>query len=66
MGDVIAGLLLLCVGFGVYFLPLIVAVHRKHRQVAAIAVLNIFAGWTVFLWLGALVWALMEEAPRHD
>ena len=32
--------------FGLYFIPAIVAHTRHHRQVLAITVLNVVAGWT--------------------
>ena len=40
-----------------YFLPAIVASVRKHHNQNAIAVLNIFLGWTLLGWIAALVWA---------
>jgi len=43
-----------------YFVPTIVAASREHHQTAAIAVLNVFLGWTVLGWVGALVWAATE------
>lgn len=50
-------LLMLCGGVCLYFLPALVAGSRKHRQVLAILVLNLFGGWTGFGWIAALVWA---------
>jgi|GEM_PF-2050226 len=44
---------------GGYFVPVIIAIRRRHRQVVAIAVLNVFLGWTFLGWLGSLVWALI-------
>jgi hypothetical protein len=40
-----------------YFLPSAIASHREHHQRAAIAVLNVFLGWTALGWIVALVWA---------
>lgn len=48
--------------FAVYFFPSIVAQVRKHRQLTAITVLNLFLGWTVLGWVIALVWACMKPA----
>lgn len=45
-----------------YMVPTIVASRRDHRNAPAIAVLNIFLGWTFVFWVIALVWASME--PR--
>lgn len=47
-----------------YFLPSIVADHRKHRNATAIAVLNLFLGWTFAGWVIALVWALIEQPNK--
>ena len=44
----------------VYFIPTIVAANRQHRNLAAIAVVNLFAGWTLIGWVGALAWAFIE------
>jgi hypothetical protein len=44
-----------------YFVPMIVAHQRRHRQRFAITILNIFAGWTVIGWVGGLVWACTTD-----
>jgi hypothetical protein len=44
----------------VYLLPTIIF-GRKKRNVAAIAVLNLYLGWTVIGWFGALVWASLRD-----
>ncbi len=41
-----------------YFTPILVANHRHHKNQAGIAVLNIFLGWTIIGWVGALIWAV--------
>lgn len=40
-----------------YFVPWLVAVKRRHHQVSAIFVTNLFLGWTFLGWVAALVWA---------
>lgn len=40
-----------------YLLPSLVAWRRRHVNQNAICVLNIFLGWTLLGWIGALVWA---------
>lgn len=45
----------------VYFLPSIIAAVRRKRQFDAILMLNLFAGWTVAGWVGALVWSVLRE-----
>lgn len=51
---------------GLYFVPTIVAGIRKKRNTAAIAVLNLFLGWTMVGWVIALVWAVAYEARSSD
>jgi hypothetical protein len=44
-----------------YFFPTLVAVLRRHRNALAIGLLNLFLGWTVIGWVGALVWAATAQ-----
>jgi len=62
-GPVFALVLIVIMGL-FYMLPSIVAASRRHRNMPAIAVLNILLGWTFIGWVGALVWALLRDAPR--
>jgi hypothetical protein len=55
--DMIPGLFLVVIALGLYFIPAIAAAGREHRQVLAIFILNLFLGWTLVGWVGALVWA---------
>lgn len=47
-----------------YFIPSVVAYKVKHRNMTAIIVLNIFAGWTFVGWVVALVWALTKNEKQ--
>jgi hypothetical protein len=53
-------LLLIVIGF-FYFLPALVASHRKNPNATAIFVLNLLLGWSVIGWVIALVWAFTGE-----
>ncbi len=44
-------------GLFLYFIPTLVALSRKHRQKGLIFVLNLLLGWSVFGWIGTLIWA---------
>jgi len=55
-----ATLLLFVIAF-LYSTPTIVASLRNHNQTAAIAVLNIFLGWTFVGWVVSLSWALVND-----
>lgn len=60
-GNVILAIVLLIGVVGIYFVPTIVANMQKHKNVVAIAALNLLLGWTVIGWVGALVWALIDS-----
>lgn len=57
--------LLLALGAALYFVPWIVAASRKHNNSGAIAVLNIFLGWTFIGWVAALVWAMTDNVKKE-
>jgi hypothetical protein len=48
----------------VYFLPVIVAGLRSHRNIGAIAVLNLLLGWTLLGWIGALIWSATSNTSQ--
>ncbi|EIC85485.1 superinfection immunity protein [Serratia sp. M24T3] len=47
--------ILACAG---YFLPFLIADHKKHKNLPAIFGLNLVLGWTVIGWIAALFWAV--------
>jgi prepilin signal peptidase PulO-like enzyme (type II secretory pathway) len=57
MDSVIGVLLLLSFLFCIYFMPSIMACGRRHPNVTAIIVINLFLGWTFLGWVIALAWA---------
>ncbi|HRF12582.1 MAG TPA: superinfection immunity protein [Candidatus Accumulibacter phosphatis] len=55
--EALAGIFLVfCAGF-FYFLPWIIAWARDHHQIGAIAIVNIFLGWTFIGWVVSLAWS---------
>src|SRR5713101_3391550 len=50
--------LALVVGLAAYFLPTLIAFYREHDYRFVIFAINIIAAWTVFAWVGVLVWAV--------
>jgi hypothetical protein len=46
-----------------YFIPAIVAFGRQHHNKGGILALNLFLGWTLICWIGALIWALTNQSP---
>ncbi len=52
-----------------YFLPFLIADHKKHKKLPAIFGLNLLFGWTIIGWIVALVWAYSgnkEPAPVYS
>ncbi len=42
----------------IYFIPVFVAASNDHKNSTGILILNLFLGWTVIGWIGALIWAV--------
>ena len=59
-GNDIAGFIGVLILAALYFTPTIVAFTR-HRQVASVAVVNLFFGWTFIGWVVALVMAVRDK-----
>ena len=59
----VAGVGLLILVAGIYFAPTILAMIHGHRYTSAICVINLFLGWTLIGWVGALAWAF---APPRE
>jgi len=45
----------------IYFLPSINAWRLNKKNTTAIFVLNLFLGWTLLGWVGALIWSVIKE-----
>lgn len=56
-------LVMLAVATIVYFVPTFVAALRNHPNAVAITLLNLFLGWTLIGWVGALIWASLARKP---
>lgn len=57
VGTLIA-LMLIALGIGLYFTPYLIG--RDKENSTGIFLLNLFLGWTLVGWLGALIWALLS------
>jgi len=53
-GSPLLGLLIFLVVLGLYFLPTIIVVARKKREMGPVIVVNILLGWTFIGWVVAL------------
>jgi hypothetical protein len=58
-------IILVVIGFVLYWVPTIIACRKHKRNSTAICVLNFFFGWTVIGWFGALIWALTVDEPAR-
>jgi len=50
----------------IYFIPTVIAAFRQSRHYLWIILTNIFAGWTILGWIGALVWAFLSKPPSSE
>lgn len=48
----------------IYMIPTCVAASRRHRNTMAIAVLNLFFGWTLLGFVVCLVWSLINVSDK--
>jgi len=62
----IDAIVFIAIAFGLYFLPLIVAVLRKAPNVGSVAVINFFLGWTLIGWVVALAMACRSIQPVRN
>lgn len=49
----------------IYFLPIIIAYLRKHKNILPIGLLTMFLGWTFFGWLAAILWSLNSDTAEN-
>lgn len=54
------------VGIILYFIPTLIAEDKKHRNIGAIGVLNLFVGWTFIGWVICLVWAVTNQESANE
>lgn len=47
----------------IYFLPSIIGRDAKYRS--GIIILNVFLGWTILGWIGALIWAVSSPKEKE-
>lgn len=53
-------------GPALYLLPTFEAWKREHKSLSAIALLNIFLGWTLIGWVAAMVWACKSQVQAVE
>jgi hypothetical protein len=44
-----------------YFLPVLVALGRQHKNIGPIIVVDLFLGWTFIGWIVAFAWAFSSQ-----
>lgn len=62
--DAIQVAILVAIGLSmlaVYLAPTLVASMLKRKNLPAIAAVNLLLGWTLIGWVGAFVWACVED-----
>lgn len=56
----------LFISLTIYFIPIIVAYIRKHKNIVPIGLLTLALGWTFFGWLAALLWSLNSDIDTDE
>lgn len=62
-GTVIFSVIMVLVALGLYFLPTIIARGRRVPNIAQVALVNFFFGWSVIGWIIALIMAAKPLPP---
>ncbi len=63
--NVLTGLGVVLLAFGLYLLPALVAGLRGHRQLVPLFVVNLFLGFTLVGWVVCLAWAFAAAEPAR-
>lgn len=61
MDEFLIALIIGAVALTFYFVPTLVGMARNTKRIGGIIVVNIFLGWTLLGWVGAFVWAVIEQ-----
>jgi hypothetical protein len=64
--EVALGLIALGGVVALYFLPFLLAKHRKHHQSDAILLTNLLLGWTAIGWVVALIWSATATDGKKE
>ena len=56
----------LFIALAVYFIPVVIAYVRRHKNILAITLMNIFVGWTFIGWLAALLWSFNSDVESDN
>jgi hypothetical protein len=62
--SLIIDLIFLTIIVSFYFIPSIVGYTRSHPYRLSILIINFFLGWTFFVWVLALAWALFPNKTQ--
>ncbi len=49
-----------------YLSPTIIAIYRRHNNIVAISIINIFLGWTLVAWMITLVWSILGKGSDRS
>lgn len=58
-GDTFGKVFLLVSALILYFVPTYIAIRKNHKYKAQITIINVFLGFSLIGWVGALIWATM-------
>jgi hypothetical protein len=55
------GIITVALSVIIYFIPTIIALKNNHYNKVGVILLNIFLGWTLLGWIGALIWSFSKR-----
>lgn len=61
MGDIAKTVIFLIL----YFLPTLIAALRAHDNLKMLALINLFLGWTIGLWLLTFAWSFFGDENKQ-
>jgi amino acid transporter len=59
--ETLPAILIIVIALTLYFLPALIANHRKHHAENGITFLNLILGWTGIIWVVCFIWAFTSE-----
>lgn len=62
--DAIQAIIILLIGFYIYFCPTVIAFNRKIGSSMTILLLNLFFGWTIIMWFVLLIIAFCAQRDK--
>jgi hypothetical protein len=64
MSDIVRFLISVFLMSTVYFIPMGIALLRKHNHTLSITLINFLLGWTIIFWIVPLLWSMSSNVQE--